>query len=640
MDEANRTIEYQRDGTKRLKKVYNRPDSLDPGADLLLVEYDYDDAGFQILMKDTFGRPTTYIPDDRGWLQQQTYPDGSWEHFTYFKDRRVATLTDRAGHTTSHAYDAAGRATTRTYADASREEFSYDESGRLTDAVTRDPAGIALTSLAFTHLPTGQVETVTATNFGVTKLFRLHYLDDGRLEWWRDESAMPYETTSYVYHDNGWLYQITDPDTRVFTFEYNADGTLRRKTYGNGMWAEYEYDPDRGWLTALRHRKSENPSGIMATFTYRDAEGNPWYDQVGNRLQADVTGNEHHTYGHDADRLDRLLSVDRPQTSNDESYSYDEMGNRLSSSQYADWVYDPLNDQLDAWDSVSYTSDGNGNRRTKTNAAGTTTYTYDFQNRLARIDVPGGGWATYDYDALGRRVRKNVNGAVTLFWYLDEDVVLETDAAGNEQARYTHGPGIDSPLKITRGGSMCYYHEDALGSIVLMTDNDKKSKKTYSYDAFGNVYGQTGTITDFYQYTGREWDSESGLYYYRARHYDPKVGRFLQVDPLPPRWQEMNPYVYVANNPVYWVDPYGLYNTTLAWVGGISMLVGASLGPTPIGIGLFVAGAGIEIYSWYSIPSTAISLSTQGQATVNEYINQIKRNSGESEGCDEDAGAE
>jgi RHS repeat-associated protein len=547
-DEAGRQIEYLYDSRRLLTAVVNQAD---PATPRNLASYGYDDAGRRGWMKDYLERQTTYGYDGRGWLTSTTCPDASFEARTYFKDQSVKTRTDRAGHTTTYAYDNAGRLLTKTYPDTSTVGYTYDEMGRTLTAVAGQ------TAVAYTYLQTGQVETMTQTLFGVGKTFRYQYYDDGRLQWWRDESVTPNKTTTSTYYDDGRLWQLTDGDGQTFSFEYNADGSLKKKTYPNGMWAECEYDADRGWLTALRHRKSTQTSGIMAQFLHKDAQGNPWYDAVGNRTQADVTGNEHHTYAYDPYRLDRLLTVDRPQTSNDESYTYDEMGNRLTSRQYTNWSYDPQNDELDSWDAVSYAYDANGNRATKTEAGQTTTYTYDYENRLVRADLPGGAWVTYDYDALGRRVRKNNNGTVTLYWYEGEDIVLETDAAGVEQARYTHGPGIDSPLKVKRGGSAYYYHEDPLGSIVLMTNASKNSSRTYKYDAFGNIISQSGSLTNFYQYTGREWDGETALYYYRARTYDPKVGRFLQQDPIPPRPEDMNPFVYTGNNPTNRTDPTG-----------------------------------------------------------------------------------
>jgi RHS repeat-associated protein len=204
---------------------------------------------------------------------------------------------------------------------------------------------------------------------------------------------------------------------------------------------------------------------------------------------------------------------------------------------------------------------------------------------------------------LGRRVRENVDGLVSLDWYSAEDIVLETDATGADIARYTHGPGIDNPLTMRRNGLSYHYHEDPLGSIVLLTDATKAVVKSYTYDAFGRILAQTGTLENPYTYTAREWDPETGLYYYRARHYDPNAGRFLQTDPLPQRWDEMNRYAYVLNNPANLVDPYGTFTSWWGWGGTIIGGVGGSLlltGTSPAwGTGLMIVGGGMVIYDTY-----------------------------------------
>ena len=96
-------------------------------------------------------------------------------------------------------------------------------------------------------------------------------------------------------------------------------------------------------------------------------------------------------------------------------------------------------------------------------------------------------------------------------------------------ARYTHGPGVDEPLIMERGGSSYYYHTDGLGSIVAITDSTGNIVKSYTYDSFGNIVDEEGVLLNTYTYTSRELDFESGLYYYRARYYDPLIGRFLSV---------------------------------------------------------------------------------------------------------------
>jgi RHS repeat-associated protein len=196
-----------------------------------------------------------------------------------------------------------------------------------------------------------------------------------------------------------------------------------------------------------------------------------------------------------------------------------------------------------------------------------TTYTYDAENQLIRVDRPG-LVAEYRYDALGRRIEKNVNGVSTRYIYDNEDIVAEADATNTAQAFYLHGPGIDEPLSMGRfgaGGGTFTYHADGLGSISSVTSSTGAVTRSYTYDSFGRIVTQTGTLVNPYTYTGRELDPESSLYYYRARYYDPTIGRFSREDPLfsGKPFPTTNPeishmYVYAVNNPATLTDPSGL----------------------------------------------------------------------------------
>ena len=110
------------------------------------------------------------------------------------------------------------------------------------------------------------------------------------------------------------------------------------------------------------------------------------------------------------------------------------------------------------------------------------------------------------------------------------------------------------------GGFNYIYMEDGIGSITEVTDWHGNVRRAYVYDSFGNTAIQTGTLnpTNPFKYTGRELDEETGLYYYRARYYDPEIGRFLQEDPIGFEGGDINLYVYVSNNPVNLTDPLGL----------------------------------------------------------------------------------
>jgi len=135
-------------------------------------------------------------------------------------------------------------------------------------------------------------------------------------------------------------------------------------------------------------------------------------------------------------------------------------------------------------------------------------------------------------------------------------LIQESDSAGNLVARYIHGPGIDAPLAAYRGSTSEFYEADGLGSITSLTNTSGVVNQTYLYDSFGNTSSTTGTFVQAFRYTGREFDAETGLLYYRARYYDSATGRFLSEDP--DRFAAgINFYPYVLNNPVRFRDPSG-----------------------------------------------------------------------------------
>ena len=125
-------------------------------------------------------------------------------------------------------------------------------------------------------------------------------------------------------------------------------------------------------------------------------------------------------------------------------------------------------------------------------------------------------------------------------------------------ARYSHGERVDETLVVEQIGiGDFFYHADHLGSVRLLTDDTGAVANTYEYDAYGRVIASSETIAQPYGFTGRERDQESGLYYYRARYYDPVAGRFVSEDPIGLRGGS-NTYAYVGGNPIMYVDPLGL----------------------------------------------------------------------------------
>ena len=131
------------------------------------------------------------------------------------------------------------------------------------------------------------------------------------------------------------------------------------------------------------------------------------------------------------------------------------------------------------------------------------------------------------------------------------------DNSGNVLARYTHSGLIDESLGMFRSGVTSYYQADGLGSTSSLSNSKGTLANRYTYDWFGKLTASTGTLLNPFQYTGREFESETGIYEYRARYYDPNDGRFNSEDPIAFRGG-VNFYRYVLNNPVINVDPPGL----------------------------------------------------------------------------------
>src|SRR5258708_26202432 len=159
--------------------------------------------------------------------------------------------------------------------------------------------------------------------------------------------------------------------------------------------------------------------------------------------------------------------------------------------------------------------DHNGNTLTKTDSTGTTSYTWDFENRLTSVTLPGsGGSITFKYDPLGRRIYKLSSSGTSVFAYDGNNLIEETNASGTVIARYSQTDNIDEPLAMLRGGATSYYHTDALGSITSLSNSSGCAAHAYTYDSFGKVTSSSGSLTNPFQYTARSFDSDPRLYYY------------------------------------------------------------------------------------------------------------------------------
>jgi RHS repeat-associated protein len=202
---------------------------------------------------------------------------------------------------------------------------------------------------------------------------------------------------------------------------------------------------------------------------------------------------------------------------------------------------------------TTYGYDLRGNRTSLTPPSGPqTTYGYDQANRLTAY----GSTATYSYNGDGLRMSKTVSGVAEPFvWDLSQGLPLPIKDGGTS---FIYGPGGLPVEQISSSGTVFYFHHDQLGSTRVLTDSSGAVQATFTYDAYGNTTGKTGTATTALQYAGQYVDAESGLEYLRARYYDPATGQFLSRDPIVSMTR--SPYAYVHDNPLNALDPAGLWS--------------------------------------------------------------------------------
>jgi len=180
-------------------------------------------------------------------------------------------------------------------------------------------------------------------------------------------------------------------------------------------------------------------------------------------------------------------------------------------------------------------------------------------------DPPANRWKTltYIYDPAGRRIEKQYDGVTVLKYVYDGDhCIAEYDGNNNLRRKYIYGPGVDEPICMGEAtgpyAGTYYYHYDALGNIVALTNSSGNTVQVYEYDVYGQVGSSDPNHPNRFLFTGREYDKETGLYFYRARYYNPQIGRFLQTDPVG-YGDGMNWYGYCGNSPIGRTDPSGLW---------------------------------------------------------------------------------
>ncbi|MFM6623632.1 MAG: RHS repeat domain-containing protein, partial [Dolichospermum sp.] len=423
---------------------------------------------------------------------------------------------------------------------------------------------------------------------------------------------------SYTYDALNRLTKLTQSGNNVsdkrVDFAYNSLGQYTSiNRYANLTGTQlvngttYTYD-SLNRLTNLNH---SNGTNNVAFYNYV-------YDAASRITKiTDIDGTTDYTY----DKRAQLTGANHSNANNpDESYSYDANGNRITSSIHGTGYVTGKGNRLlsDGKYNYEYDNEGNLTKQTEIATGKVQELTWDYRNRLvAFVDKDATGKETqrveFTYDALNRRIAKAVDTnpqdttppVVRQFIYDGQNVLLEfvdSDGAGANQpvldTRYLHGAGVDQVLAQESAGNVEWHLTDHLGTVRDLVNNSGAVVNHFVYDSFGQVISESNPAVDTrYLFTGREFDQEIGLYYYRARYYDANTGRFLSEDPIGFNSEDTNLYRYVKNSPINFIDPNGKEALTIGGVLVAGGTAAAADGPLPIGdiIGGIIIVGGIIV---------------------------------------------
>jgi RHS repeat-associated protein len=530
----------------------------------------------------------------------RTDPNNVTESFAYNANGGVASRTNRRGQTITFAYDSLDRLRSRyQQTEGQTTTYGYDSYGGQWTSASN---GVSTDT---TRMGWGVVTQQFTARAGFSRAVRASY-DVGFRRTGVNVlmNGLPADSISYGYGDAGQLTAITDPLGNRTTIGYNRDyqpttftlagGVIATNTYGathglsgisfndaaiNSAFGRY-YRQDS--LTRVREsrdrqnkarRFSYDPAGQLTDYAdYQIGPAPCFFDQ---------------DYGRVCDPAPETYLGGR-------GYGYDAVGNPTDAGVS---IASSNRMTVIGGDSVVYDPDGNVIRRYRVGSPSTfdQTLSWNSLGQLVQVSTTRNGVTStlqLAYDGFGRRVQKTVVGVSATQYIWDGDqVVAETDGVGNTQRLYTYYPGTDQLHSVVAGAQTYYAASDASGNVIGMISRTYNVvSDVYSYQPFGVLERNDQGVPNSLRWKGLQYDTESGLYYMRARYYSPDMGRFLSEDPIGLAGG-INPYTFGGNDPVNNSDPSGLI---------CSRVTSGGLGGAPDQVSTVCDPWWMDVRDWFS----------------------------------------
>lgn len=537
----------------------------------LITRYSYSAAGELITILDPENNQTVFQYDSLRRVTRRTSPLGQIWQMSYDASGNVTQEIDPKGQIRSSIYDLKNRLVSKTMSD-DVYRMTYDNRGNLL-TLSNDSSSLVMTytSVAGEDRMAGIISSGTdMPSFSAQNVF--NKLGN------RIQLNTSVGSWSTGFDVNNRISSVSGPNEMNYSFGFDTASRLSNISRP-GSSTQVIFDVS-SFVTQMLHKQG---SSNVSTFGYQR-------DPAGNRTQIQSSlGNSVLNY----DSEGQLVSASLPELQ--EVFAYDSIGNRVSDNN-GSFSYDEKKYRLIEDHTYIYAWDANGNMITKQEKGLTGlvyNYSYSANNQLKQVQIYQGSALRKEvlmvYDALGRRIKKQVidhenevKSFSRKFAFDGDEIIAIFNGDDSLLARYTHsGMRTDDVLgvEITTAGASAglaqspgkfHFLKDALGSITDITDDSGNVIQRYSYSSFGkilkvvNLSGvefETPPITTHYAFTNREWDDEIGVYYYRARYYDPDSGRFIQEDPIISKLSYplsvISKYVYALNSPARYPDPSG-----------------------------------------------------------------------------------